>query len=362
MIHKKDCPLIAKVEEFEGRSSITKAVKKKYTACECCKKEYNAILKEKKRNSIINIGAPYVYSPTSKVFHKCTCGAILSAKEVKGSKNYKSLISSGLKPCKLCNPSPDDARKWIFERYIRKNKKQLPKEVIKALNRRELALEERKRKLSLSKEESEKEFAIKRQENAIKVRSNLISNNQMSASEKKDIYIKTDPYYSFWVAHGYETFHSYGCPKLQGLKNIRGFRTYEEAVAAGYKPCKKCKPSNKKNQKYSIPVDTHIRIDEKLDDIEKYCKEEGYKFFYDDEHVYIETSVGKWKISTDTSPIKLEHMNLVNNPEAKDYHDQHYRFLSFTDVFYYINEHDEKLIKKKAEGKAYLMFFKENEF
>jgi len=361
-IHNKDCPQIFGFEEVEGKSSMQKAVAKKYIPCDCCKKEFRVAAREIIQNKIMAKGSPYVYSPNSKVFHKCTCKAILASKEIKYSDNFRGLINTGLVPCKICNPTLEYSLESASFRNAKKKEKKISKDTLKAINRRKLAMEERQRKLCLPKEEKEKEIAVKRYEKARKVRENSVLNNQLTEEERKDIYVKTDTYYSFWVAKGYETFHSYGCSKLQGLKNLRGFRTYEEAIAAGYKPCKKCKPSAKKNQKYSIPVNTSVRFDEKIEDVRKYCEAEGYKFTFNGEYIFLETTVGKWKINTKVSPMKLEHKNLVNDPNAKEYHDQHCRFLSFTDAFFYIKEHDEKLIKRKAEGKTYVMFFEKKDY
>ena len=274
MIHKKNCPLISEMEdELEGRSDLKKAVSKKYVPCDCCKKEYRHAFREKNRKSMMKEKYPYVYSPDSKVFHKYTCKAILSAKEIRGTWVYNNLIKSGRTPCKLCNPTRVDATNWFLSRKNKKEQRNLPKEVIKALNKRKLAIEEHRRKLALPKEEAEKEYALKRQNSANIIRNEALFNKQLSEAEIQDICVKTNPYYSFWVAKGYDTFHSYGCSKLNGLKNIRGFRTYEDAIDAGFKPCKKCKPTAKKNQKYSIPVNTCVRFDEKIHSV--VCRNEA---------------------------------------------------------------------------------------
>ena len=91
----------------------------------------------------------------------------------------------------------------------------------------------------------------------------------------------------------------------------------------------------------------------------------NYKFYKDylknpkinEEQIFIEIPYGKWKISIQTSPMKLEHINLINNPDLKEYHDQHCRFLSFTDAFYYIKAHDEMLMEKIINGNTRFVLF-----
>lgn len=381
-IHKKDCALLADIEyELEGRSKLLKAVSKGYKLCDCCKKEYLSALKNHNLKVVKKMNLPYVYTPNSKVFHKSTCSTILSSKDIRGTTRYDKLISSGKIPCKRCNPSPEDSFD-ISRKKEKKGHKNLPKDAVKALRKRNiadnerkrllkrnkellkaverlnLAMEERERKQHLTKEEAEKEYAFKRHNAAQKAMNDALLEKALSKSDLRDLYVRTDPYYSFWVSKGYETFHSYGCPKLQSLKNLRGFRTYEEAVAAGFKPCKKCKPSAKNNQKYSIPIKTKVRANEKIEDIEERCKKEGYSFNSDSNYIFIETPIGKWKIKTDAFPIKVDHINLSGKfPEEKEYHDQHCRFLSFADVFSYIKKHDDALSKRIQGCKAQIMCF-----
>lgn len=55
--------------------------------------------------------------------------------------------------------------------------------------------------------------------------------------------------------------------------------------------------------------------------------------------------VGKWKIDMDLRPVRLEHINLISQPEnTKKYHVQPRLFLSLKDTFDYI-----KLVVSKNE-------------
>ena len=57
--------------------------------------------------------------------------------------------------------------------------------------------------------------------------------------------------------------------------------------------------------------------------------------------------VGKWKIDMDLRPVRLEHINLVSQPEnTKKYHVQPRLFLSLKDTFDYIMRHDNALMKR----------------
>ena len=86
------------------------------------------------------------------------------------------------------------------------------------------------------------------------------------------------------------------------------------------------------------------------------CHETGIGGEKENEFLCIETTVGKWRINTNTSPIKIEHINLVQTPCIKMYHEQPRRFLSFIDTFNYIKRHDDELIKKTKEGRMFLNF------
>lgn len=130
------------------------------------------------------------------------------------------------------------------------------------------------------------------------------------------------------------------------MTNLQGFSTYKEAVSAGFTPCKLCRPTKKDDAKFSIPITSCVRANEEIEDIIPLCEEAGFSYYKDDQHFYIDTIVGKWKIIINSSPVKLEHINLVKTPYELDYHKQPRKFLSYADVVDYIKRHDDALMKK----------------
>ena len=334
-IHSENCPLITGKNQI-GYDDMKTPIKKGYKPCGCCKKEYNAALKIRNIDILDRSQYTYIYSPESKVFHKHTCGFMHSAKNIMGTRKYESVVKTGRTPCKVCNPTPFDKSKVLPPQYISNNvlekeeKKPTPsKEALKALKRQRVALEERTRRL---KEEN------------------------LTETERNDVFTLTQPRFAFWVGRGCQTFHLHGCSKLHKVSELKGFGTYNEAVQAGYTPCRKCKPTSKHNANLSIPITNKVREKENPKDLVKSCYEAGYDYSIDGEYFYIETSVGKWRINTNTAPIKLEHINLVITPWIKDYHEQPRVFLSLTDVFDYIRRHDTALKEKKDEGRVFVKY------
>ena len=338
MIHNKDCPvLLISGAVTKGFETWKTPLKKGYKPCDCCKEEYQNALRERNLDTLERTQYTYVYSADSKVFHKYSCGVMLSAKSILGTRKYETVIKTGRIPCKLCNPTPEDVYRPLpvqlkVARLQKKTKKMVAKEDAKAILRQKLAAEERYRRLS---EES------------------------LTQQERNDIYTLTQPRFAFWVGQGYQTFHLRSCPKLQEVSNLRGFSTYKGAIRAGCTPCRKCKPTAKHDIKVSIPITNRVREDEKVEDLEAMCTEAGYEHHREGAYLYLETPVGKWRINVSESPVKLDHINLVKTPGTKRYHEQPRIFLSYIDTFDYIKRHDEELAKKSAEGRVYVKLFEE---
>ena len=177
----------------------------------------------------------------------------------------------------------------------------------------------------------------------------MLQVENLTESERNDIFTLTQPRFAFWVGQGYQSFHLHSCSKLHEVSNLKGFGTYQEAISAGYTPCKKCKPTSKHDVKYSIPITNRIRVDEKVEDLETLCIDAEYPHYKEGPYFCIETPVGKWRINVASSPVKLEHINLVESPECDAYHEQPRLFLSFIDTFVYIKRHDDKIIQR-VEG------------
>lgn len=324
-IHKRKCELITlqNLVTF-GCSNLENAIKCSYKFCDCCKSEYKEALIEYNKSFIKQAGFNYIFSPSSKIYHKTTCKIGLAMKNIIGTKKYKNVVKAGRRPCQFCKPSSEEEyrRMNTKDKILRsqiKTANMPPKEDVKAIIRQRVAAEERQRRLL---------------------------DDELTETEKADIYTLTQPRFAFWVGQGYQNFHTYNCHKLKGLSNLRGFSTYKEAVKAGFTPCKHCKPTKKDDATISIPITNCVRKDEKIDDIIPLCEEAGFTYYKENEYFHIETSVGKWKIIINSSPIKLDHINLAKTPNEYYYHEQPRKFLSYADVVEYIKRHDSKLMKK----------------
>lgn len=332
-IHIKECPYIADINT-QGYETLKNPIRKGYKPCDCCMEEYKAAFRERNMDILERTQYTYIYSPESSVFHKYTCGVMLSAKSIMGTRKYETVVNTGRTPCRLCNPTAFDVYKPLppqlkIKKLTRKVKNTLGKEDSKAIGRHKVASEERYRRL---KDET------------------------LTEIERNDVFTLTQPRFAFFVGKGYQTFHLPSCSKLQEVSNLRGFSTYKDAIRAGFTPCRKCKPTAKHDAKLSIPITNRIRENEKVEDLEALCNDAGYPCRRESEFLYLETPAGKWRINTNTSPVKLEHINLIKTPGVKTYHEQPRVFLSYVDTFDYIKRHDEELMRKAEEGLVFLKF------
>lgn len=337
-VHIKDCPVLLDGEIVtQGFETWKTPLKKGFKPCECCKEEYQKAFRERNIDILERTQYTYVYAPDSKVFHKYSCGVMLAAKSILGTRKYETVVKTGRTPCKLCNPTPNDVYRPLppqlkVARLQKKTKQMVSKEDAKAILRHKVAAEERYRRLK---------------------------DDTLTEQERNDIYTLTQPRFAFWVGQGYQTFHLRTCSKLQEVSNLRGFGTYKEAVKAGYTPCRKCKPTAKHDAKFSIPITNRVRENEKIEDLEALCNDAGYEHYREGAYLYLETPVGKWRVNVSESPVKLDHINLVKTPGRKKYHEQPRLFLSILDTFDYIKRHDEELEKKAKESRVYVKFIED---
>lgn len=331
LIHKKECELISD-KETQGFETLKNPIRKGFKPCDCCKIDFRTAQRERNIDILERTQYTYVYSPNSSVFHKYTCGMMLSAKSIMGTRKYETVVKTGRTPCRLCNPTPEDTYRPLPPQY----------KVMRL---------EKKTKLTVSKGAAK---AIKRQKIAAEERNRKLQDKNLTETERNDVFTLTQPRFAFWVGQGYQTFHLHSCSKLHGVSNLKGFGTYREAINAGYTPCKKCRPTSKHDVKYSIPITNRIRVDEKVEDLDALCMDAGYPHYKEGPYFCIETLVGKWRINVSSSPVKLEHINLVETPECDTYHEQPRLFLSFIDTFAYIKRHDDKLMQRTEEGIVFL--------
>ena len=116
-IHIKGCKYLENSKLTKGYSLLKTAFRKGFVPCECCKEEYKREFRERNIDIIDRTQYTYVYSPDSEVYHKYTCGLILSAKTIMGTRTYDTILKTGKKPCKVCNPTPTDVHRTLPPQY-----------------------------------------------------------------------------------------------------------------------------------------------------------------------------------------------------------------------------------------------------
>ncbi len=308
-------------------NNIKNYIKKKVPPCPIClKKEYKEQRQKMCQDSISRMHCKFIYAPNSKVFHKTGCKCLGAVIQALGCQKYATAIETGRRPCKVCNPTVHDEQK---KKPKCKNNNNL------------LPTKHTVRKTS----GSETEKAIIRLKQAKEERRALDFKTIKTEQERRDFLTLTGTVYGFFVGKGYNNFHLKACQKLKQLTDIIGFKTYNDAISAGYTPCKTCKPTKKFNVNLSIPVTSKERADERISDLYTYCATYGYPCSQDEEYFYVKTPVGKWKIDLVSKPVKLKHINLVTSGDIDEYHEQPRIFLSLTDAILYIHKHDCNLLK-----------------
>ncbi len=293
----------------------------------CLQKEYNKNKQQIYRDTVKRAYFKYVYTPNSKVFHRTNCKLMHYSLAVAGCQKYITAVNSGRRLCKICNPTVADEQKKKPENKKRSKPLQPGHDIANG-----------------SKSNTEK--AIIRFKQAKKERDAVDFKTVKTTEERRDIITLTGTVYGFFVGKGYDNFHVKSCSRLKALSGITGFKTYGEAISAGFTPCKTCKPTKKFNINLSIPMTSRERSDEKVLDLYTYCAAYGYPCSQDEKYFYVKTPVGKWKINLTSKPVRLKHINLVANGDKDEYHDQPRIFLSMTDAILYIRKHDNSLLYK----------------
>lgn len=324
LLHQSDCELLPDDRHFPAFLTFKLPIRRKYKPCSCCRDEFLDALWDRNQDSIARSEYNYVYSKQSKIFHTRKCSHVLLAYDIQGSVSYDTCLKSGRRPCKHCNPEPIEHKTIAFP--VLPKKPQAPQE------------------RSLSKDE---QSAIGRFNRAKQEREAAFKRGSLSDAEKSNIMALSQPGLAFWASMGYRTFHRRNCPQITGLNQLVGFPRYQDAVRAGYCPCRHCKPSPKQDVVYSIPITNKKRAGESVETLVQLCTEHCLPFHHDNRYFEMQTMVGKWKIDMDMRPVRLEHINLVSQAEnTKKYHVQPRLFLSLKDTFDYIMRHDNTLMKR----------------
>lgn len=318
-LHRADCVLLPKHMLCPVYETFKSPIRKRLIPCACCRAEYLAALKERNRNSIERCRWQYVYAAGSAVYHRKDCPYVLAAYSIGGFGKPSTVKKYGLRPCRFCCPD-------------RKKPKPVP-EKPKLVSKRGLCRAEREAIDRVRRAQAER--AAEKQER--------------TAAEQRKTKLLTQPGFAFWAGKGYRTFHLRDCPRLEKPQQLRGFRRYQDAVNAGYKPCRQCRPTAKQDALYSIPITSHERSGESADTLVQLCTERGIPFEQDERYFVLRTAVGIWRIDLHALPVHLAHINLVKQREkSPEYHIQPRLFLSLRDAFRYILRHD-KTLKKQAE-------------
>ena len=327
LLHQSDCELLPDNRHFPAFLTFKLPIRRKYKPCSCCRDEFLDALWDRNQDSIARSEYNYVYSKQSKVFHTRNCPHVLLSFDICGSVSYETCLKTGRRPCKHCKPEPA-AHKRIPPPT--KPIKQ-PKAENHSLNG-----EERKALGRFKRAKEERETAFKR--------------GDLTETERNTVMALSQPGLAFWASKGYRTFHRRNCSKITGLNQLRGFPRYQDAVRAGYSPCRHCKPSPKQDVVYSIPINNKERSGETTDTLIQLCTEHCLPFEHDIRYFTLQTMAGKWRIDMDMRPVRLEHINLVTERgNTKKFHVQPRLFLSLKDTFDYIMRHDSKLIEEMAE-------------
>ena len=319
IIHRAACDLVPSFFGMEEQHTLKKALSQGYEPCACCKAEYRDALISKHQKFVHEGKFFFIYAPKSHTFHRSDCRVGLRCKKLLGFRIYQRSVQFGLEPCKICNPSPEDEIRRFHEINGEEQKRRV---VAQAIIRQKLAKKERQAHQGETFE---------------------------SESARQDHYTLTQPRFAFWAAKGYQTFHRRECSKLQGLSQIRGFARFSDARKAGFQPCKFCKPSQKQDLVYSIPITNEVRAEETSQVLIDRCKGAGYQCRVEGSLFHMETPAGKWIIAMTQNPITMKHINKFKGNQDQ-YHVQPRLFLSLVDAFDYIDRHDQSLLIEEGVG------------
>ena len=349
LLHVPSCKRTEKAELLHGYDSLSSCIKHRYLPCACCKNEYWEESAKRVQAVLDHSEYNYVYEKGSKVFHRPSCVHVkrIPYMDILGCVRYDTAIRKGLRPCGFCKPANLGIQENLSIRYIPKSTKkahrkvELPPKDYGNANKEE-AHWKTTRRLTMDERK-----ALLRHEQAVKERRST-DYSSMTTEQRKDASVLTQPGFAFWAATGYSTFHVRKCVKLNHVSDLRGFARYQDAISAGLRPCKMCKPSNKDDLIVSVPFQQQARGKEDPSILTNLCERYGFQHLYKAPEYFIETPVGKWRLITNTVPVDVFHINLVKTPDNRtNYHKQHRLFLSLTDTFDYIRRHDHSLMDKQ---------------
>lgn len=312
LLHMPDSPCLENVIQAKGMGTIKSCVEKHYTPCPvCCMEKWNQELIEYNRKRVAQKKYNYIFLQPDNTFHRCDCEKVLlTTQNIVGTIYYDSCIQKGRTPCKICKPEPWEDTPTEEGQNIPTDRAWMSREEKQALVRYEEALKER----------------------------NAAWQEEMTAAQRRDMLTLTATDCAFWAAAGYNTFHLRKCRRLNGLVNLKGFTTFQQAVHAGYQPCRECRPTAKQDVNVSVPLSSVQRESETVGDVMALCRQLKIRYEYEKPILGLQTSAAQWRINTELVPIVPEHKPGM----SKEFHKQHRMFWSMTDVIWYIYRHDGK--------------------
>lgn len=317
LLHRADCPVLPK-NTMELFFSFKQPLRSRYRPCDCCRGDYYEALQARNRKTLTNCSYNYVYTNSSKVFHTRDCAHMLLSRSILGTGSYETCVQQGLRPCKDCRPAPG----------LRLPHPAKPAQPAPALSGPERS-------------------AIARFRRAKEERKALTRKPNLTEAEYSRGMALSQPGLAFWAERGCRNFHTRHCAKLNSLTELKGFPRYQDAVRAGYTPCRRCHPTAKQNADFSIPITNRERVGESAATLARLCRKHGLPHRYDEQCFELETAAGKWRVELTRRPVHLEHINLLIG-QAKDYHVQPRLFLSLQDTFDYILRHDRSLLAQQG--------------
>ena len=331
-VHRKGCPKLVPEMKLKGIGKYKICIHDGYLPCSCCQKEYWEENQRLQQEIIKKSGFNYVFCSREKEFHRPSCTSVIHIpfRYLKGAVYYDTCIAwpHNKVPCEICKPTRDNERAEMVYSFHEK---------AKDANGDESSVS---KKWHVTRKLTEKEkTAYRRYTQAYKERENLLAkSDDLTNVQLQDVYTLTQSRYAFWAAIGYETFHVRECPKLRNLTELQGYSRYREAIWAGLKPCKLCRPTPERDIKLSIPMGQRERSGEAIWQIDAQCDKYGFEHSYEAPIYTIKTPEGKWQLNTTTRPVDVCHFGTVEG----EYHKQPRIFLSLHDAVRYIYRHDIK--------------------
>ena len=182
---------------------------------------------------------PLLYDPDAKLLHRSDCELLPEDKYLPAYTSFKAPIRRKYKPCSCCREEYLDA---LWER----NQDTIERKGINFSRQVQTAIQAPQKQAERNLAKGEKS-AIGRFKWAKEERETTLKKGVLTDSERNTVMALSQPGLAFWASRGYRTFHRRNCPQITGLTQLVGFPRYQDAVHAGYCPCRHCKPSPKQN-------------------------------------------------------------------------------------------------------------------